>query len=82
MRNICSDAAKKDDNSERLENKLKEMEILNASLAGKIESIRKAEEKKLKCMKCDFTSGSEQGLKTHLKRKHKEQNKEKEPFPL
>ena len=34
--------------------------------------MKKKEKEKLKCKECDFTTTSEQGLKTHSKRKHEE----------
>ena len=32
--------------------------------------MKKKEKKSFKCCECEFTSGSEKGLKTHLKRMH------------
>ena len=64
-----------------LETKLNDLEISlqkqskeNKTLTEKVikvQAILKKNEKKLfKCDQCDFTSVSEQGLKTHNKRKH------------
>ena len=69
--------------SKNCENKITDLEILinnqqmnNEMLNEQLTQIQSALEVKetinIKCPDCDFTSGSEKGLKTHIKKKHKE----------
>ena len=37
-----------------------------------LEKIIKCRDSKFKCKQCDYTTGSEQGLKTHISKKHKQ----------
>ena len=57
-----------------LENTLKKQEKANEALSKKFVKVelemKKKEKKSFKCGECEFTSGSEKGLKTHSKRMH------------
>ena len=55
----------------------KKLETINIKL-DKVEEIVRNREKKFKCHQCNFMSESEQGLKTHISRKHKSENKKEE----
>ena len=67
----------KDTDIENLENKLKQLENKFAEI--NLEKLKKPVNEELKCSKCDFTSLSKQGLKTHTKRKHTVADAEKYP---
>ena len=59
-------------NIDNMENKIKSLEI-------NIKKHEKNKDKKnFKCKECDFGAGSEQGLKTHITRKHNAEIKKKE----
>ena len=54
---------------EKHSEKIEKQEII----ISKVDEIEKANEKIMKCAECSFTSASEQGMKTHISRKHKEE---------
>ena len=56
-----------------LENKLKKFEELFVNKIDKIEKLSEENKNKFKCEKCSFATNSENGLKTHVTRKHKNQ---------
>ena len=68
--------AEKDSEISNLEVKI---DNLKAKLSTEEKSDKKKEKNKIKCSVCDFTSKSEQGLKTHMKRKHTNFSAEKYP---
>ena len=63
--------------SEKLIQQQKETLENMAEKVKKLEEKHKTEEKRFKCKQCDFTSVFEKGLKTHMQRKHKAENKKR-----
>ena len=71
----------KDDNHEDLKKKFKDLENITKkqekncnSLVERVFKIEAKNKLIMKCPECDFTSGSKQGLKNHITRKHKDTN--------
>ena len=69
--------AKLDMFEKKLDNLLNENEIMSEKL-NKVELLQKNNEQKFKCKDCKFTTASEQGLKTHVTKKHKAESKKLE----
>ena len=68
---------------EKMQTLQKENEVIQDKL-NNIESHVNSVETKHKCEKCKFTTSSEQGLKTHISKKHKAGKKKEETltFPI
>ena len=55
---------------EEKNNKITALENILKKTSDKLENTKKAKDIKFKCNMCDFQSGSQSGLKTHISRKH------------
>ena len=65
-----------------MENNFEEATLLIKDLETKMELVAKiTEQLYFKCSECDFSTISEQGLKTHKKRKHKHKSDEMLTYP-
>ena len=65
-----------------LSQRLNTLENTFETRVKELEICFKANSEKFKCQKCDFSTNSENGLKTHVTKKHKEQKQNiKETFP-
>ena len=55
---------------EEKNNEITDLENILKKTSDKLENTKKAKDVKFKCNMCDFQSGSQSGLKTHISRKH------------
>ena len=55
---------------EALEKKIEEYDKSNRAMFSNLENTTEDVEYKFKCAKCKFSTSSEQGLKTHMTKKH------------
>ena len=65
---------------QKLENSHQEQRKVQDKRIKELEKIIKCMDSKFKCKECDYTTGSEQGLKSHVSKKHKP-SKESLDFP-